>query len=309
MNRRVVSIAGLAALALVASAAARAESWVGKVPVWRVGILGGENEADRLKRYDCLKAKITGRFGVPVELYPAADYAGVMQGLISGNLEAAGLGPAGYAGIWLQDPKAVEPLVTVEQVDGSLGYYAVLYVKADSPFRSLDELKGRSLAYADPNSTSGYLVPRFELKRSGFDPDRHFGRTGFAGGHEQAVVAVLNGQHDAGVTWISGVGDPAEGYSRGNLRRMVDKGALKMSDIRILWQSSLIANGPTVVRSSLPAEVKAGYKDFLLGLAGADEACFQSLLGGEGVGFVPIGHEFYENIIEMRRGEAAARRG
>ena len=63
---------------------------------------------------------------------------------------------------------------------------------------------------------------------------RYFGSTGFGGGHEQAVIAVLQGQYDAGVTWSSMMGDASEGYTRGNLRRMVDNGLLDMNDLNIV---------------------------------------------------------------------------
>ena len=92
----------------------------------------------------------------------------------------------------------------------------------------------------------------FELKENGYKPDEFFGRTGFAGGHEQGVVAVLNKQYDAGVTWTSGIGEFDKGYTAGNLAKMVEKGALNMKDIRILWKSNLISNGPNVVRTDLP---------------------------------------------------------
>lgn len=178
------ALAGLAAMVVLPATAQTANDWRKQVPVFRVGILGGENEADRLKNYSCFKDILETRLGIPVELYPASDYAGVMQGLISKNLEYAGLGSSGYAGIAIQDPDAVEPLVTTEQVDGSLGYYSVMYVRADSPYKTLGDLKGKTLAFADPNSTSGYLVPSYELKASETDPKTFFAKTGFAGGHE-----------------------------------------------------------------------------------------------------------------------------
>jgi hypothetical protein len=140
-----------------------AQDWREDVPVFRIGLLGGENEADRLREHACQEAYLEERLGVDVELYPASDYAGVMQGLLAGQLEFAGLGSSGYAGIYLQDPDAVEPLYTTMQIDGSLGYYSVMYTLADSGITSLEEMEGRSLAFADPNSTSGYLVPSFEL--------------------------------------------------------------------------------------------------------------------------------------------------
>jgi phosphonate transport system substrate-binding protein len=282
------------------------------VDVWRIGILGGENEADRLRNFACLAEHVETRFNVPVQLFPASDYAGVMQGLISKSLETAGLGSAAYAGIHLQDPDAVEPLVTNRQLDGSLGYYAIMVVRADSGIESLEDMRGRSLAFADPNSTSGYLVPGFELKQAGYifeGRDAFFDRTGFSGGHEQSVVAVLNGQYDAGVVWVSGVGDFMRGYSRGILRNMVDKGAVDMGDLRQIWQSNLITNGPTVVRKDLPPEVKQAYRDFLVGLKDEDYDCYSAIAAGDADGFVPVDHDFYSVIIEMRREAVASRRG
>ena len=193
-----------AAALLLATVAASAQSWKEEVPVIRVGILGGENEADRLTNYQCWKDHLQAEFDIPVELYPAADYAGVMQGLLAGQLDVAGLGANGYAGIHLQDPDAVEVIGIQQQRDGSLGYYSVMVVRKESGVENLDAMKGNSLAFADPNSTSGYLWPSVELKEQGYNPDTYFSQTGFAGGHEQGVVAMLNGQYDAAVTWTSG---------------------------------------------------------------------------------------------------------
>jgi len=241
----------LGATALTAPAAF-AQDWREDVPVFRIGLLGGENDADRLRDNACLQEDLAELLGVPVELFPAPDYAGVMQGLLADQLDYAQLGASGYAGIYLQDPEAVEPLFVSAESDGATGYFSVMYTLASSDITSIEDMEGRTLAFADPNSTSGYLVPRAELTRAGIDIDSYFAETGFGGGHEQAVVAVLNGQYDAGVTWVSGVGEPSEGYTRGNLRSMIDNGLLDMADLRIIWQSSQIPNGPIVVRSDLP---------------------------------------------------------
>lgn len=111
-----------------------------------------------------------------------------------------------------------------------------MVVRADSGITDLSGMRGKLLAWADPNSASGCLIPSFQLHRFGIDPEpgRCFGRTGSDGGHEQALVAVLQRQYDASVTWASGIGDPAEGYSRGNLRSMVEKGMLDMRQVRVI---------------------------------------------------------------------------
>jgi len=302
-------ILGATALAVIGAGEARASDWSKMIDVWRVGILGSENEADALKRYQCLADVVEAEFNVPVELYPATDYAGVMQGLIADQLETAWLGPSSYAGVHLQDPKAVEPILAPINPDGSVGYYSVIVTRSQDPYKSIDDLKGASLVWADPNSTSGYLVPRFELKKAGYDPETFFGETGFGGGHEQGVVALLNGQYDAAATWISGTGDPAKGYSRGNLRRMVDKGALDMKDIRVVWQSNMIPGSPIVVRQDLPEQIRQEYKQFLMALPEIDPECAQDMMAGEGQGFAEVSQDDYATIIQMRRDILESRRG
>ena len=277
--------------------------WRADLPVFRIGLLGGENEADRLRNNDCLRVALEERLGVTVEMFPAPDYAGVMQGLLAGQLDYAGLGASAYAGIYLQDPDAVEPIFVSAEADGSTGYIAPMYVRADSDIHSLEDMEGYSLAYADPNSTSGYIVPRFELRRAGINEEEFFSRTGFGGGHEQAVIAVLQGQYDAGVTWASGQGDPAEGYTRGNLRRMIDNGLLDMSDLRIIWESPIIPNGPVVIRQALPQEVKDIVTDYLANQLETDAQCYYDISFGEGQGWVEVDHSFFEGIVEMRREE------
>lgn len=280
-----------------------------KLEVFRYGILGGENEADRLKNFACVKEGLGKVLGIPVELYPAADYAGVMQGLIAGQLEAANMGASAYAGVAIQDPNAIEPILVQQQTDGSLGYHSVLYVRADSGITSLEQLKGKSLAFADPNSASGYLYPAFELKEQGYDPKAFFGKADFAGGHEQGVVAVLNKQFDAGVTWTSGIGDYKKGYTSGNLNKMVTKGALNMDDIRIVWKSSVIPNGPETVRKALPADVKAKFKAFMKDLPKTNYDCFRATQGGDYSGFAEVPAGFYDGAIKLRQEQTKARRG
>jgi phosphonate transport system substrate-binding protein len=246
---------------------------------------------------------------VPVKLFPAADYAGVMQGIAAGQLEAAEFGASGFAGTWL-DCKCVEPVVVPQEKDGSTYYYSVMVTRKDSGIDSLEKMKGHSLAWADPNSTSGYLIPSATLKTKGIDlkDGAYFSKTGFAGGHEQGVVAMLNHQYDACVTWTSGQGDKAEGYSRGNLRSMVDRGMLKMSDVNIIWQSGKIPNGPWAVRTALPASLKKEFTDFLLDLPKSHRDVYDAVEQGAGVGYVPATMDLYKDIIELRESERRGNR-
>ncbi len=288
-----------AALWLTAGVTARAADQT--ITEFRVGILGGENEADRLRDRACLRERLENALGVPVKMFPSADYAGTLEGLKSGTLDYAGLGASGYAAIWLEDPDAVEPILTGQQTDGATGYYSVLVARADSGIRTIEDMKGKRLGFADPNSTSGFLVPSVAFENMGIDVDSYFASATFSGGHEQNVLAVLNGDVDGGVTWTSGVGDWDDGYSNGNLHKMVRKGLLDMGDIVEVWRSPLIPNGPVVLRTTLPDSVKQTVKDALLSLPQDDPGCMERAMAGEMKGLIEVDHSFYETIVEARR--------
>jgi phosphonate transport system substrate-binding protein len=304
MFRRTIFRLAVAAMVLVAPRIARAQDWKGQVKELRIGLLGGENTSSRLARYDNFQHLLQEKLGIPVKLYPAADYAGVMQAMAAGQLDLAEFSPSAFAGAWL-DCKCVQPVVVPLEKDGTVFYVAVMVTRKDSGITSIAQMKGHSLAWADPNSASGYLIPSASLKASGIDltDGAYFSRTGFAGGHEQGVIAVLNKQYDACVTWTSGQGDIAEGYSRGALRGMVDRGMLKMDDLNIIWRSSKIPNGPWGLRSALPDGLKAAFTAFMMDLPKSHKDIYDQIEQGSGVGYVPATLDLYRDIIALREAE------
>jgi phosphonate transport system substrate-binding protein len=316
-RRQMLAAAGTAALASPALAQDKRElpkpgkrAWAAQVPVIRIGLLGGENDADRLQRVEGYKKLIETTFEVPTKLLMASDYAGVIQGFAAGQVDLSYMSPASYAAAWLESKGNIMPLTTSKEKDGSISYVAVCYVRADSGITNIEQLKGKSLAWADPNSASGYLIPRSEFRAMGIDPEpgKYFSRTGFGGGHEQAVVAVINKQYDAGVTWASGIGDVNEGYTRGALRVMVEKKLLDMKDLRIIWKSRPIVNGPLAVRGDTPDAFKADMLALHRAIPQTNPDVFHAMDMGSSIDWVPIKHEDYIVFVDMLKAEADQRR-
>lgn len=270
---------------------------------FRIGILGGENASDRLRSNECLRARTEELLGVPTKLFAPADYNGVIEGLLGGNLDLAWLGASGYAKVYLTDPEAVEPVLVKINTDGSYGYYSVGFARIDKEISSLDDMKGKKFGFGDPNSTSGYLIPSIEIPAAGYEmePGKYFGDVVFTGGHEQTIVAVYNGDIDAGVTWADGLGEWEDGYNSGALRKAVDAGLVDMTEIKQIWKSNVIPEGPIVVRKSLPEKVKMQVVGLMASLESMDPECAYGVMAGEIKGIAPIDHSAYEVIIEARK--------
>jgi phosphonate transport system substrate-binding protein len=289
-------LALLAATSTLAGAAQAQE-----IKEFNIGILGGENAQDRMTSNECYRAKIEEALGVPVKVFTPADYDGVVQGLLGGTLDLAWLGASAYAKTYLTDPEAVEVKLTKQNVDGSTGYYSIGFARRDSGIASIDDAKGKSFAFADPNSTSGYLVPAAELRGKFGALEQFFSEVKFSGGHEQTIVGVANGDFVAGVSWADGLGNWEDGYNSGAFRKAADAGLVDMNDLVEIWKSSLIPEGPMVVRKALPQEVKDMVTQITADLHETDKDCAYAVAAGEAKDFVPVSHDAYLGILDARR--------
>lgn len=284
-----------------------AQDWKADYQTINIGFLSGENEQDRLTRTAPLKAHLEKMLGVNVKIFLAGSYDGVIQAMAADQIEFAFHGSSSYAAAWTATDGKVVPLLTSQNQDGSTGYYSIVTVRCDSGLKSIDDLKGKTLAFADPDSTSGYAVPYYNLVQQGYDPKTFFGAIPFSGSHESGVQGVVNGTFDAAATWqdsdLSGV------FQRMELKGMIDKG-----QVCTIWTSPEITSGPLTARANLPAAmieaVTAAVEafpaddpegwDFYTSRDAADE--------NPTVGYARVDHDRYQWIIDMRAWLKAQRR-
>jgi phosphonate transport system substrate-binding protein len=298
LNRR--TLVGAVTLTLAAGPAF-AQDWKAKYPELTLGVIPAENASGTVDRYTPLTAYLSKEIGVPVKLRVANDYAAVIEGQRAGNIQLAFYGPASFARAVMTGVKT-EPLVNQKHDNGVSGYYSVIYVRADSPYQKVEDLKGKSLALVDPNSTSGNQAPRFFMQKAGHDVDKLFGKTFYAGSHENAVLALVQGTADAAANLYNSENDTA-------VTRMVTKGMLKkpdgspmaQSDFRVVFKSEFLPEGPFTVLSSLPDDLKQKIRQAFIDLPTKDKATFDKLSDGKDLGLNPVTLKDYQPIIEMLR--------
>ncbi|HEY0211076.1 phosphonate ABC transporter substrate-binding protein [Acerihabitans sp.] len=273
-----------------------------------LGILGGQNATQQIGDNMCVKDFMDKKLNVDTKLRNSSDYSGVIQGLLGDKVDMVlSMSPSSFASVYLANPNAVDLAgIVVDDTDQSRGYHSVVVVKADSPYKTLEDLKGKSFGYADQDSTSGYLIPDHVFKKQfGGNIDNKynnfFSSITFSGGHEQDILGVLNGQFEGAVTWASMVGDYDKGYNTGAFGRLIraDHPDL-MKQIRIIWQSPMIPNGPILVRHSLPADFKARLVDAIGQLDKEDHQCFIKAVGGK-QHIAPTSLKEFQDIIDLKR--------
>jgi phosphonate transport system substrate-binding protein len=146
---------------------------------------------DRIAFLDAWADWIESQLGRPVVFVQRSRYREILDLLLQGRLDLAWI--CGYP--FVQNRSLLD-LIAVPRFRGRPLYQSYFIVGADSEIQRLHDLEGRLFAWADPDSNSGYLYPRFRLTRDGWDPDRFFRRTFFTWGHPRSVEAVAEGLAD-----------------------------------------------------------------------------------------------------------------
>jgi phosphonate transport system substrate-binding protein len=136
--------------------------------------------------------------GLPIRVTVASDYAAVIEALRNKTADLAFVHPAGYV---LANREAKAMIIAKDQWHGHTSYTSRIFVRRDSGLKTLDELRGKTIAFVDPSSTSGYVYPMVMLIQRGYvkdkDPKTFFKDALFAGSHDAALLTLLRGQVDA----------------------------------------------------------------------------------------------------------------
>jgi phosphonate transport system substrate-binding protein len=298
INRRTILLSA-AALAFTVSAAS-AQDYKTKYPELTFAVVPAENASGVTERWAPFVAYLSKELGVKVNLRIANDYAAVIEGQRSGNIQIASYGSASFARARLTGV-ATDAFANDINIDGSTGYYSVFFVKANNAYKSIDNLKGKNLGLVDPNSTSGNNVPRFELDKMGIsDADTYFSKVVFTGSHENALLALSQGTVDVAANQWTNDNDStlAQMLTKGMLKG-ADGAALKKEDFRIIHKSAPIINGPYAYSSDLPQDLKAAIVKAFTDAPTKDKAAFDKLSDGQKKGFRAATTKDWDATIDL----------
>ena len=252
MSRRMIGFAAALLVALSASFALAfnpADVWdkTGWPDTVRIGVLPEEDIAVMESRYQPLKAHFEAVLGVRVELFFGTDFTAMIEAMRFGNLEVSKFGPFSY--ILAAERAGAEAIVQGAQRRFEPTYKSFVITRDDTGIETVEDLQGRTFAWVDPASTSGYLFPRAHLiQESGVsndDMDGWLGTAIYAGGHDAAVRAVINGDVDAA------------SVSDSQIFRMQAAEVPGMERIVIVTETNPIPRSPEAVRGDLPESLKA----------------------------------------------------
>lgn len=165
-----------------------------------IGLNPSERSEDTQKNAQVLADLISRKTGLGVKMFVAQDYSGLVEALRARTIDFAFLAPISFV---YAERIADARVLLKAQRRGSPYYFGCIVVRSEGPYRTLEDLRGKQIAWVDPSSTSGHIFPKSALIERGVDPEAFFSRETFAGGHDAVLLAVINGRTDAGATFAN----------------------------------------------------------------------------------------------------------
>ncbi len=217
-----------------------------------MGLIPAENNEEMVKTFEPMRMYLEKKIGRPVKVYTATDYAGVIEAMKKKRVDIAWFGPLSY---YLAELEAGAEAFAVGVREGQDNptYKSILVAACGSGIDSIEDLKGKNVAFVDPASTSGGLVPTYIIKKkTGLMPEQYFGKFTYSGSHDAAELAVKNKTVDAAA-------DNDITYEK-----MLTKGLISRETNCIIAESDPLPGSPLVYRKDLPADLKAKIKDAIL---------------------------------------------
>lgn len=269
-------------LAVIASAMALSLSAQAAESELKLGV--GLFQPDKEKNdatYRPLADYLSAKLGRKVTLRTVDTWEGLAKSLANGETDMALMGPWGYV---LANHEASAQAISTILYDGKPEYHAIFITHPDSGINSVNDLKGRTFAFGDKGSTSGYLIPLHYFMTQGINPDSYFSK-------------VLNAKHQAiEIQVTQGVLDAGADYNR-NRNAMIEQGLIKAERSKVIWQSAPLPNDAFAVSSALYADKPlVGKLQTALANVGQELKNNPALLPAHYTGFVSSNNSVYKPI-------------
>ncbi|MBV9385988.1 MAG: phosphonate ABC transporter substrate-binding protein [Chroococcidiopsidaceae cyanobacterium CP_BM_ER_R8_30] len=216
-----------------------------------MGLIPAENNQEMAQKFEPMRAYLEQKLGRPVKVFTATDYAGVIEAMRKDRADIAWFGPLSY--VLAEQEAGAEAFAVGVRKNGQSTYRSLFVVPGDSTIKSLKDLKGKTVAFVDPASTSGSLIPTYMIKKAtGQLPQEFFGKLTYAGSHDAGELAVKNKTVDAAA-------DNDITYEK-----MLSKGLITKESNRILFYSDPIPGSPLVYRKDLDETTKQKIREAIL---------------------------------------------
>lgn len=196
------------------------------------------------------------QLGIKIDIILKNTYSEVLDLFKAGKADVGFV--CGYLSV-LGDKQGVMEKVAMPVVNGNKQYSSYIITRSDNDITKIDDLKGRKMAFSNPYSFAGYLVPKYLIEKEGYEFENYFSKTYFTYSHDHSVSSVVNGLVDGAAI-----------YSTTYEKLLKDDDPL-LKEIKVIAESALVGNPPIVVHPYLNGRLKEQIKEILLNMHNSEQ--------------------------------------
>lgn len=231
--------------------------------------------------YKPLAEYLSKALGREVRLRTVDTWEGLAKSLANGETDLSLMGPWGYV---LANHQAGAQAVSTILYEGKPEYFAIWVTHPQSGINTVADMKGKTFAFGDKGSTSGYLIPFYQFQKQGIDPERYFSKVLYTK-HQAIETSVTRRELDVGAD-----------YNR-NRDAMIADRLIKAADSKIIWTSDPLPNDAFAVSAQIYKDkVLVGKLQKALADIGPLLKSQPQLLPARYTGFVSKDNSFYKPI-------------
>lgn len=206
----------------------------------------GGTEAGTKADFEPIFSAINKTYGLHFTLRVGQSYGAVVEAMASEKVDIAFFGPVSYH---KARSKGAAELLAVAVTDGKSSYFSGIFVRRDSGLNSINDLKGKSVAFGDVNSTSSFNYPIAMIIEAGVDPVKDLGKVHLTGSHANALGALAAGK-------VDGACAAFDSFEKAVANKQIDP-----SKFKVLAKSAPIPFPPLAMHPKLDPAVKKQLRD------------------------------------------------
>ncbi len=255
-------------------------------------VVSGAPEAARQLQILCeALRKSTSRFVIPQVLH---SYSELSRHFLRGTAHLAWAPP--LICLELEKTGVARPMLCCARRGRTL-FHSALFTPRDSRATTLADLRGQSVAWVDPESSAGYIMPRLRMGAAGLSPSGFFSKETFFGTHAAAARAVLAGKADVGATYV--ILDPKSGKP---VSAGWQEAGSPLDSVNIVATAGPIPADAIVVSSAVPPDVTLTLVAGLSALAQTEAETLRGLLGADSLEKPRTAHfQELQKLVESAR--------
>jgi len=160
--------------------------------VLKVTTIPEEAATEQLRKFGPITRYLEKSLGMKVEFTPVNDYPAAVEALVNKQVDLVWFG--GFTHVQAQIRSGGKIIAIAQREEDDNKFRSVFIAQTDSGIKNLSDLKGKEFSFGSQSSTSGHLMPRFNLLRAGVDPDKDFKRVAYSGAHDATIASVVSGR-------------------------------------------------------------------------------------------------------------------